>query len=136
MSTVTIDATAAQWLVAGALNLLYPEDPDDGVCCPVCCGPCAALKQLLDAGQLDDIARGYAEGGWDWWDETADQVNRARLMRAWRLDCCGFDPNAEQVVAILAGTGDRRAENPQPDDPDRLRALVARSVPDQPRPTR
>ncbi|MEU8334728.1 hypothetical protein [Micromonospora tulbaghiae] len=87
MSTVTMPADVAMLMAAGHLNQLHAADQNEG-CCPVCCGPCAALKTLLDAGQLDDIARGYAAGGWDVWDTERDQVNRAFLARAWRRTGC------------------------------------------------
>lgn len=85
--TVTMPAEAAMFLVAGHLNQLHAADQDEG-CCPVCCGPCFALKALLDGGQLHDIARGYAAGGWDCWDAAADRVDRALLARAWRQTEC------------------------------------------------
>ncbi len=84
---VTMPADVAMLMAAGHLNLLAAADDDFG-CCPVCCGPCHALKTLLDAGQLDDIVRPYATG-WDWWDANRGEVDRAWLARAWRLNDCG-----------------------------------------------
>lgn len=92
-STVTMLAETAAFLVAGHLADLYMADQDEG-CCPECCAPCAALKQLLDAGQLDDIARPYYEaGGGQGSDIWVDgQVDRELLKRAWRMtDCHGKD---------------------------------------------
>ncbi len=85
--TVTLPAEAAMFLVAGHINMLASADEDEG-CCPVCCGPCAALKTLLDAGQLDDIVRTYGSQGWDWWDAETGQVDRGLLARAWRMTQC------------------------------------------------
>lgn len=91
---VTMPATAAMFLAAGHLNHLHAVDQEDDGCCPVCCGPCAALKALLDAGQLDSIVRDYAAGGWDCWDTNADQVDRRWLARAWRqTDCHTEEPS-------------------------------------------
>ncbi|MEV5211259.1 hypothetical protein AB0K35_27685 [Micromonospora sp. NPDC053740] len=66
----------------------------EGRRCPVCCGPCFALKTLLDAGQLDDIVRAYGSEGWDWWDADTGQVDRGLLARAWRMTEC----HAERTV--------------------------------------
>lgn len=85
--TVTMPARVAMFLTAGHLDHLHAADQDEG-CCPVCCGPCSALKALLDAGQLDSIVRDYAAGGWDCWDTQAGQVDRRWLARAWRQTCC------------------------------------------------
>lgn len=88
--TVTIDAQAATWLVAHALGELdgWPEPEDEDGCCPTCCGPCGALKLLLDAGQLDDIARPYGQDGLSWWDDANDRVDRGWLERGWRMTAC------------------------------------------------
>lgn len=86
-AVVTMPARVALLLVAGHLNHLHSADQEDG-CCPVCCGCCWALKELLDAGQLDDLVRDYATDGWDCWDVDAGRVDRAWLERAWRLSSC------------------------------------------------
>ncbi|MEV2239594.1 hypothetical protein [Micromonospora sp. NPDC049891] len=88
-AAVTMPADVAMFLTAGHLNHLHAAGQDLG-CCPVCCGPCLALKKLLDAGQLDDIVREYASwgGGWECWDEQAGQVDRVWLAGAWRMTDC------------------------------------------------
>jgi hypothetical protein len=87
---VAMLAETAAFLVAGHLSILYRADQEEG-CCPECCAPCAGLKQLLDVGQLDDIARPYyeKEGSSDIW--VNGQVDREFLKRAWRMtDCHGW----------------------------------------------
>jgi hypothetical protein len=85
---VVVPAQTAAYLVAGHLDFLYVDDQAEG-CCPECCAPCRALKQLLDAGQLDNLARPYYEGeGRDsevWLD---GRVDREFLNRAWRMTNC------------------------------------------------
>lgn len=96
MSTVVLDRDAASWLVAGALSHLWEVSPDaqpDGAegeatgCCPRCCGPCSALKALLDAGQLDALAAVDGRRCF-YWDTVEDRVDRAWLERAWTMTDC------------------------------------------------
>jgi hypothetical protein len=84
MSDVTLDHTVAGWLVAGHLNQLYSADQDLG-CCPVCCGPCSALKALAESGQLEECL-GDTAAGCDYWVDG--RVDRSFLTRAWRMTCC------------------------------------------------
>lgn len=92
--TVTIAAEDAMWLAAGHLNNLawqgHEESDEDDMqgCCTRCCGPCGALKRMLDAGQLDDILRPYTVDGWDWWNAAEDRLDRDALAKAWDPENC------------------------------------------------
>lgn len=99
-AAVNLPELPAAMLVAGHLHHLWmavqDDDPDLAGCCKVCCGPCWALHQLLDTGQLDALMRIYVEhtGGEDGtWDAANGRVDRGLLERAWsvRLGCCGDD---------------------------------------------
>ena len=115
--TVTLDAQTAARLAAHALNQLWDadqddEDPEVSGCCPECCGPCVALRQLLDAGQLDDVVRPYVEatgGDWSWW--VNNQVDRDWLTRAWRMTLCHAGADAD--VAGTVDTGSATTEPPE-----------------------
>lgn len=71
-------------LFAHGLNELFVDEQDEG-CCYECCGPCNALKQMLDAGLLDYYAKMVIETMGDsyWWKK--DKVDREWLESAWRL---------------------------------------------------
>lgn len=90
-SCAIIDAKVAEMLVLGHINMLWMKDQDEG-CCPVCCGPCWALKWLLDSGQLEDIIADAGPGHF-WWKGAVD---REWLAQAWRMSECH-----EVVVAEL-----------------------------------
>jgi hypothetical protein len=78
------------WLVASALHGLWSktEDEDLGGCCWHHCGPCGALKTLLDAGHLDDLVpRVERHGGNAIWDEAREQVWRGWLVPALTALC-------------------------------------------------
>lgn len=88
MADVTLPAPVAEMLIAGHLNILW-RDNEDG-CCSTCCGPCWALKTLLDAGRLDALVRDYGRGC-SWWNQAADEVDREWLAKAWRETSCHED---------------------------------------------
>lgn len=92
--TVVVDRQILCWLTMAALNDIRAADDDIG-CCPACCAPCAAVKALLDAGQLDDAVRERGPG-WNWWDDTNNRVDRDLLVRAWRLTECHDDNESEE----------------------------------------
>jgi hypothetical protein len=78
------DARIGAALVAHAINCI-----DDDGCCPDCCAPCGALRDLDATGRLDDAVRPYAEQGCDldWWAGGA--VDRQWLHARWRpVGCC------------------------------------------------
>lgn len=88
MADILIDKAAAALLVDGALQVIWDMDQAGELCCPQCCGPCAALATLRDNGQLDDLMWPRAGDGDARWDQARGQVDRALLDRVWqRTDC-------------------------------------------------
>lgn len=81
---VVIDMKAAGWLTSFALAKLWEatEDPELGGCCPRCCGACAALARLADAGHLDALASLHPDV--EWMNRRTMQVDRTWLCSAWR----------------------------------------------------
>lgn len=68
-------------LIVAQLNALYQEP-----CCAKCCGPCGVVKDLADAGQLDNAIKlgpAHFYEGCDWW--VAGGVDRRWLYSRW--DC-------------------------------------------------
>lgn len=86
-----------RWLAEYAMSQLFAAEQDMG-CCPRCCGACAALRQLLDAGQLDDLMREDGPSSY-WWDHVGGRVDRAWLDRAWRMTKCHDDEEATDDAA-------------------------------------
>lgn len=84
MKTITMDVKVAALMAIGHLDDLLHEP-----CCPVCCGPCWALKSLVDSGQLDELVglRGWARNA-GWWDRETSQVDRAWLAEVWPASAC------------------------------------------------
>jgi len=64
---------------------LTPPDPEDRWgCCPICCGPCSALKRMLDDGVLDWIAAVYENKLSSYfWDKGNQMIRRDWLELAW-----------------------------------------------------
>ncbi len=63
-----------------------PGEPADYQgCCPECCAPCAALKELLDAGTLDQWTLAWPDTLHSnaWWDDSRQRVDRDWLARNW-----------------------------------------------------
>lgn len=83
------------WLVGGAMGTLFSQVQDRffGGCCPVCCGPCSALKTMLDSGDLDRLFAHYlmlAQSRSVMWDAENGRVDREFLADAWSVDLgCG-----------------------------------------------
>lgn len=82
---------AIGFLLVGNLNLLpwdeKRDDEDFPGCCPIHCGPCAALKWLSehDRDQVDEWVRAcnYQEGGWVFWNEKRNGVNWELVQSIW-----------------------------------------------------
>jgi len=86
-------------LVISSLNLLpHPDDLTDYLagkndfghgCCADCCAPCGILRDLRDAGTLDDIVRICPPHYWTgltWW--TPDGVDKNWLQACWSNSLC------------------------------------------------
>lgn len=102
-ATTTMPTHVAALLVAGHVNNLWHQwanDKDVPGCCPRCCGPCAALKELFDTGQLDDLYGAYMDrvgGESDTWDPERRTVGRAWLLKAWSVELTCHDDDAEET---------------------------------------
>lgn len=70
-------------LIEFALDELVVADQNEG-CCPVCCAPCNALKQLLDQDSLDHLYAPRANP--DIWVDG--HVDRDFLTHVWRRTDC------------------------------------------------
>ena len=111
---------AKAWLIVGLINEHFPsprtafdDDPDwepvmgtSG--CTVNCGPCSGLhwlsRTISGRAEVDRLVRltRFQEGGWDYWDETADTLRWDWFTAFWdaHLSCgasggvptgCSFD---------------------------------------------
>ena len=89
---------ALGYLIAGHINytLYAPEDDTPDGCCPVCCGPCAALVWYRDhapddadsaviAIMHDPLAR------YEWQEFATCRIDWSLLAAVWANPC----PNAE-----------------------------------------
>ena len=91
MTITRMPTRTAAYLVANALHHLWSSTQDPALpgCCPECCGPCSALRNLLHAGQLDDLYGEYlaiGDGESQLWDPAARQVRRDWPIPAWSMD--------------------------------------------------
>lgn len=92
MDTTVLPTDAAAGLVAGHVDQLWQQwanDTEMPGCCPVCCAPCHALKQLLELGLLDELYGVYADhvgGELSTWDPKQRMVRRDWLEQAWSVD--------------------------------------------------
>lgn len=101
-----------QYLLAGhldhvwsAYNLPDPEEPDDSDwgqdalfegCCPLCCGPCWALKQLVTDGTLELLLGDIVKSSF-YWDAERQEVSRAWLNDAWKMTSCHAHMTEEEL---------------------------------------
>lgn len=98
ITTVTVPTRVIAFLVAGHVHHLWQawQDPEARGCCTECCGPCWALKELLDRDELDDYYAAYvAETGGpdDIWDVERHEINRKFLDEVWAVDLgCHSEP--------------------------------------------
>lgn len=90
MPTRSPDRDAVALLVGHAVGELWAstEDPELGGCCPQCCGPCSALKRMLEVGTLDWFYDIYVDltGATFMWDADKQEVDREWLTRAWSVN--------------------------------------------------
>lgn len=101
MGTAVLDSKVAAHLVAWALDHVWSEM--EGGCCPVCCGPCGAVQQLLDTGQLAAILDPYAALLADeLWAGDRGGVHPMVFARAWGRRCpeCEGGPAPAGAVRI------------------------------------
>lgn len=92
MNTVQLPADAAAFLIIQAINDVHGSLDDEEAfrgCCQICCGPCSALKTLLDEGSLDRLVAEHA-GNYVWWVDGV--VDRDLFARAWIRTECHEDP--------------------------------------------
>ena len=73
-------------LLEHAINELFAADQDFG-CCPLCCGPCSVIHEMLVDGTLDRAVAARSNGS-DWWRKEQRQVDREFLRTAWRRTEC------------------------------------------------
>ncbi len=84
------------WQVIGQINMLTDSFDDEGHptnCCPICCGPCAALNAILDnpyrLDMLNNMLAGhpYVRSGWDFWKPKGLTLRVKRIKKMWfKLD--------------------------------------------------
>lgn len=91
-ATATMPLSVAADLVAGHVDTLWNQvvnDEDMHGCCPRCCAPCHALRELLKLGQLDFLYGQYMQvsgGESSVWDTGKQQIDRSWFAGAWRND--------------------------------------------------
>lgn len=99
-------------LVVVCLNMLpHPQDLAEGnafarQCCPDCCAPCGLLRDLLDAGTLDQVVQLAPSHYWQdiaWADNGV--VDKQWLRACW--DCTSqprCDDLGDEVTAVSDGS--------------------------------
>lgn len=84
-------------LVAGHVDRLWMQvtgDPEVPGCCPECCAPCNALRQLQADGMLDYLYGIYMKnsggGESETWDDERGRLEPSWFDKAWTVDMgCG-----------------------------------------------
>lgn len=80
------------WQFVGQINTLRDglhEQGDPVNCCPICCGPCAALLAALNRPSHLSLINGYIRktgwgtGDWDFWSEIDDGLHVANIKAMW-----------------------------------------------------
>ncbi len=83
------------WQVIGQINMLTDGLDDQGYptnCCPICCGPCAALNEILDSqcrlGMLNNMLASHPfVQGWEYWKPKGQTLRVKRIKKMWfKLD--------------------------------------------------
>ena len=90
-------------LTVGALDILYQQGQDGEQCCPVCCGQCWVLQDMLHSDELDSTVRKAPESMYetaDWWDDHTQTVRRSWLKSRWPLNpTCHTDEEEDDDAA-------------------------------------
>jgi hypothetical protein len=80
------------WQFVNTINLLsdgLDEQGDPVNCCPICCGPCAALLAALNRPSHLHLINGYIRktgyntDGWDFWSELEDGLHVGDIKAMW-----------------------------------------------------
>jgi hypothetical protein len=80
------------WQFVGQINLLrdgLDEQGDPVNCCPICCGPCAALLAALERPSHLSLINGYIRktgwntDGWDFWHTPHDGLHVGKIKAMW-----------------------------------------------------
>jgi hypothetical protein len=84
------------WQVIQSINILQDGLDDEGWptnCCPICCGPCSSLNEILDdpirLGALNDLlmSHPYVRSGWGFWKSKGQTLRVKRIKAMWfKLD--------------------------------------------------
>lgn len=92
--TTTMNAQKALgYLIAGTINATLTEyDGEPAKCCPICCGPCSALKWYADNDRdaadaaIIAIMSGPTER-YDWQNPVTLNIDWQSIFEAWDRPC-------------------------------------------------
>lgn len=96
------------WQAIQSINLLGDGFDDDGMpvnCCPICCGPCHALNEMIsDPAMLDQLSEaikltGYHVDEWDYWSELSDGLHVGDIKAMW------FNPDGSHKAICMSSDG-------------------------------
>lgn len=100
---------AMAWQAIQSINMLGDGiDPEDGTpvnCCPICCGPCCALNEMISdpvmANQLSEAIKltSWNVGGWDFWSEIDDMLHVGDIKAMW------FKPDGSHKAICMSSDG-------------------------------
>lgn len=91
-------AEALGWQVIQSINILEDGLDDEGWpvnCCPICCGPCSALNEILDSpywlSMLNNLLASHPYikdgGSWRYWKPKGQTLRVKRIKTMWfKLD--------------------------------------------------
>lgn len=87
---IAVPVLTLSMLVEHAINELWYQSQEEApfnTCCANCCGPCAALVELITSDMLDDVmaVRGWKNGDCEWWVDGA--VDRELLNKVILFSC-------------------------------------------------
>lgn len=99
---------AMAWQAIHSLNILQDDVDDEGTplnCCPICCGPCHALNEMISdpimANQLSEAIKltSWNVGGWDFWSEIDDMLHVGDIKAMW------FKPDGSHKAICMSSDG-------------------------------